>query len=541
MNNPLPTSQPTDAADSIGGGEVRTYRGRTLQELIPQIKADLGPGAIILREREGVTGGVGGFFAQRCVEIDAQASPRVSVYADDLDEDDEFESEPDEAEMHAEEPAGRLVISAPVLASPEAQAFAATGAPWAEIAAAAPQIAAAAPPAFDEATFAARLEQAALAQPEAPAFIAFDEMAAPEPEPEPLPEPVLDPILNPEPEPAGPFVATPLEIPVPVAIDTPAPAAPAAPLAPAPAVLKRRRRGGLAERVVRAAQAARVAAAQVQAPAPVGVAQPAPVTAPPAPAARPSAPARRAPTEELQRRLLDAGLTRTRAHELIAAALEITEDDELLIHALRHELTGALPAPPPLPSGGGVIAVVGPGGSGKTRCVAALAVACARAGSRPVSVARLGSPARGTELAELVRGENVSVIPAMRTHATVRAVSSARERGLVILDTPAASPGEPSSVDVLGDALAQFRLDGVYLAVPATFTARAAARMTKGFAPLGLRGLLATHVDEADQLGVVAELSMQTGLPLSHAHAGIDVTTSLAPMDPDQIAEVLLP
>jgi flagellar biosynthesis protein FlhF len=500
MNPQPPTPAPTGAAESIGGGEVRTYRGRTLQELIPQIKAELGPGAIILREREGLTGGVGGFFAQRCVEIDAQASPRVSVYADD------FDDEPDPTE---ERP--------------------------------------------DEATFAVRLEQAALEHPAEPAFIAFDEMAAPEPEPQP------EPVAASEPEPAGPFVAVPLRIPVPVAIDAPplpAMTPPPPAVAPPPAVLKRRR-GGLAERVVRAAQAARTAAAQLQPPAPVVVAQPpvaaeppvlTPAHAPrasaparPAPAPRPSAPARPGPTEELQRRLLDVGLTRIRTHELIAAALEITDDDELLTHAVRHELIARLPAPSPLPAGGGVIALVGPGGSGKTRCVAALAIACARTGSRPVSVAHLGKPARATELAELVRGENVSVIPSMRTHATVRAVSSARERGLVILDTPAASPGEPSSVEVLGDALAQFELDGVYLTVPATFTARAAARLTEGFAPLGLEGVVATHVDEADQLGVVAELSMQTGLPVSHSHAGVDVTRSLAPMDPEQLAEVLLP
>ena len=60
---------------------VRTYRGRKLEDLIPQIREELGPDAIILRQREGLTGGVGGFFAQRCVEVDAQAAPkRVDFY-----------------------------------------------------------------------------------------------------------------------------------------------------------------------------------------------------------------------------------------------------------------------------------------------------------------------------------------------------------------------------------------------------------------------------------------------------------------------------
>ncbi len=48
------------------------YRGRTLEEILPQIRAELGPDAVILREREGVAGGVRGFFAQRFVEVDAR-------------------------------------------------------------------------------------------------------------------------------------------------------------------------------------------------------------------------------------------------------------------------------------------------------------------------------------------------------------------------------------------------------------------------------------------------------------------------------------
>src|SRR5579859_1607564 len=65
---------------------VRTYRGRKLEDLIPQIRAELGPDAIILRQREGLTGGVGGFFAQKCVEVDAQAGSgrdRIDTYDED--------------------------------------------------------------------------------------------------------------------------------------------------------------------------------------------------------------------------------------------------------------------------------------------------------------------------------------------------------------------------------------------------------------------------------------------------------------------------
>src|SRR3984957_19976939 len=65
---------------------VRTYRGRTLEEILPQVREELGPDAIILREREGLVGGVGGFFAQRFIEVEARRGDGQSI--DIYDEDD---------------------------------------------------------------------------------------------------------------------------------------------------------------------------------------------------------------------------------------------------------------------------------------------------------------------------------------------------------------------------------------------------------------------------------------------------------------------
>src|SRR3954449_450305 len=55
--------------------ETKTYRRKALDEVLPQIRAELGDDAIILRRREGIVGGIGGFFGRRCVEVDAIASP----------------------------------------------------------------------------------------------------------------------------------------------------------------------------------------------------------------------------------------------------------------------------------------------------------------------------------------------------------------------------------------------------------------------------------------------------------------------------------
>ncbi len=61
--------------------DVTTFRGRTLEELLPQIRDRLGPDAVVIRQRDGLMGGIGGFFQQRFVEVDAKAGhPRVDVY-----------------------------------------------------------------------------------------------------------------------------------------------------------------------------------------------------------------------------------------------------------------------------------------------------------------------------------------------------------------------------------------------------------------------------------------------------------------------------
>src|SRR3954466_11743924 len=57
-------------ASTSNDPDVKTFRGRSLEEILPQIREELGPDAIVLRRREGLTGGVGGFFQRPYVEVD---------------------------------------------------------------------------------------------------------------------------------------------------------------------------------------------------------------------------------------------------------------------------------------------------------------------------------------------------------------------------------------------------------------------------------------------------------------------------------------
>src|SRR3954463_13649695 len=61
------TSQDTDTF---------TYRGPSLEELVPRIRSELGDDAVIVARRETTSGGVGGLFGQREMGGGAPPGPR---------------------------------------------------------------------------------------------------------------------------------------------------------------------------------------------------------------------------------------------------------------------------------------------------------------------------------------------------------------------------------------------------------------------------------------------------------------------------------
>ena len=73
------SAQPQSFSQGSSQGSS-VYRGASLDEVLPKIKAELGADAIILSEREGIVGGIGGFFAKKCVEV--EAAPRAAVGVD---------------------------------------------------------------------------------------------------------------------------------------------------------------------------------------------------------------------------------------------------------------------------------------------------------------------------------------------------------------------------------------------------------------------------------------------------------------------------
>lgn len=66
--------------------DTTVYRGRTVEELLPRIREELGPDAIVVAQREGLAGGVGGFFQHAYVEIEARPGTPGGGLVDTYDE-----------------------------------------------------------------------------------------------------------------------------------------------------------------------------------------------------------------------------------------------------------------------------------------------------------------------------------------------------------------------------------------------------------------------------------------------------------------------
>jgi flagellar biosynthesis GTPase FlhF len=381
--------------------ETKTFRGRSLEEVLPQIKADFGPDAEIVRQREGLTGGVGGFFQRTCIEVDARpgeepvATPRFDAY-----DDSEPAFEPD-------------VPTADGLAAPGIQEILRQAVPFAD-----------------------HLEIAAQRV---------------EPEPEPEPEPSFVPV----------------------------------PTAPRPQV-----------------------------------------------------------ADAIEKSLVEAGIQAERARELVAETVSHAlpfGSPRRLRKLVRQALARRIPVAPPPAAGGRSLAFVGPGGSGKTLCTARLAAAYASGSDLPVICIALRPADGGAELRALLEPLGVGVTVADSGEQARAHVAGALSHALVVVDTPAVSPGDAAEVGRLGADLETLGLDEVHVALPSTYSGAVAAELTERLAPLRLTHVALTHMDETTLVGGLVDFAIGAGRPLSYVSQGTEVPGGLDLADPLDIAALVLP
>jgi flagellar biosynthesis protein FlhF len=416
-----PTMNPTKSDDT------RTYRGRTLEEVLPQIKAELGPDAEIVRHREGLMGGVGGFFQRPCIEVEArppEPAPRPARRFDAYD-DDPAVPEP-----------------LPPYEEPEAHV----------------------PPRFEP-----------------------DPMPADEPTVEGLSAPGIQEILRQ----AAPF----------------------------------------ADHLNAAAREFEPRMPEPELP----------------PVAQPSfaRPAGRPPiAEAIAQALVEAGIDSGRASEIVAETVSHVlpfGSPATARKLVREALARRVPVAAPPAPGGRSVAFAGPGGSGKTLCTARLAAAYARGSDLPVVCIALRPPDGGTELRSLLEPLGVGVTAVASAEQARAHVAGALGHALVVVDTPAVSPGSVAEVARLGSELETLGVTEVHLTLPATYSGAAAAELAERLSPLRPTHLALTHMDETTRIGGLVDLVIYARRPLSYVSRGAEVPGGLMPADALEIAAQVLP
>jgi flagellar biosynthesis GTPase FlhF len=591
---------------------VRTYRGRTLEEILPQIRSELGAEAVILREREGLVGGVGGFFAQRFIEVEARRGDGQSIDIYDDEPGDDLRRRPaaHDAERIGTEPMALLPpeptdIRARQLSLPVPPADPQPFIPPAV------NREPPAPPArrFETAVFMDRLREASAILPDDD-ILDLADARGPDAESEPAKptakpragtrrKSTAKPKVTPEapakrkPQPSTGWAAEieampesareitderqpePQEFPEPTPLRPPASKLPVSrkrPPAPAPEPAAAQSPYEFVRQRPKIVPDTPPARLQLPAPA---VAKGNGVANTEGKDDKPTAPANAQDRQESGRRgafgrffegLRSTGPTKPApaqpldleaatgvAKELSKSGASQAWTSQLISVAgahgrpLRTDLRAAaeaevarriLPAPA-LPAAGAAIAFVGAGGSGKTRCTAALASAYRRASTLTVTVIALDNPDGARELRKLLRDDSVPVL-SLSSEKAQRAIEDARHGGLVIVDTGAATPTDPQAISSLGAKLEPLALDAVYVTLPATLGPQAALRALASFGTLQPSAVAITHADETDQLAVAVEIAVAHHIPLAYFHSGTDHRNALTVVDPPAVAQRLL-
>ena len=469
--------------------QIKQFTGATIDEVLAQVRAELGEEAVILKTKRVVKGGLGGFFGKEGVEVTAAeglppgegeaanreaaasvAVPALPVHTDDETDDDfvpsAFRRHLESRLAAAEEIEAEAAQAAPGPPASPAAAYARAGAPFApgdlertqailEAARAAVRDAHAqavsAPPAIED----------LMAAPATPAPIRAEIAAAPAPTPAPAPAPA-------PPEPVEPF----------------------------------------AER-------------------------PQPVTRAPSPLDGVRA--------DLARAGVDARYLDPLLDGFARSAMPFLESGAPLRDHLRDHLAACLPTvrdwkPPAM---GHTIAFVGQSGVGKTSAAVGLAARFRSAGLAVALVA--AGPGTHDSLEGHARRLDIQLFRAQDGAALTALCATLADRDLIVIDTEGRSHQHLEEIEELAALLGPVKPDEVHLVLPTATPVADLGDAQRRFRMVGVNRLTMTKLDETRFHGNLVNVPMRMGKPLGFLSDGTSVADSLRPADARRVAEMLLP
>jgi flagellar biosynthesis protein FlhF len=188
------------------------------------------------------------------------------------------------------------------------------------------------------------------------------------------------------------------------------------------------------------------------------------------------------------------------------------------------------------------IALVGPAGSGKTLTAAKLAHAYADRSPFTVRTVSL-EPGEGADrLAALTDGLDIERRSADTADAAKTAVRAPGPDGVIVIDTPPVSAGDPDGIAALGRLLAAMRPDETHLVTPAGYDARSLLHLNAALdATCPVNRILISRIDEAPSAAVAVGVSLRLKRPVSYLCDGRRPTDGLRPAEALELASLVMP
>lgn len=225
----------------------------------------------------------------------------------------------------------------------------------------------------------------------------------------------------------------------------------------------------------------------------------------------------------LWRRLQRMGLSAELARALLERVAGVAEPRQAWRMLLAH-LAHAIRTPEVEPlEEGGVIALVGPAGMGKTTTLAKLAARYVlKYGAQNIALVSMDSYRIGAQeqLKTLGRILNVSVTQVDSTQSLTQALAPLARKRVVLVDTA----GLPSNDPALRMQLETLAGRGIkaknYLVLAATSQSQVLKAAYHSYKRCGLAGCILTKLDEATSLGEVLGLAIGQRLPVAYVADG---------------------
>jgi flagellar biosynthesis protein FlhF len=235
-------------------------------------------------------------------------------------------------------------------------------------------------------------------------------------------------------------------------------------------------------------------------------------------------------TKELLRRLMALDLSPGLCQKLADQVQDATDPEQLWNNTLRC-LSAELPvAEAGLLEYGGVAAVIGPTGVGKTTTVAKLAARfCLRHGNRHIALISTDNFRIGAQeqLHDYARILDVPVRAAADADQLNAALSAFSDKRLVLIDTAGMSQQDASLGEQLNMLVSGHKNVHCFLTLSATTQQSSLALAIKAFGAARPDACILTKVDETASLGGVFSALIQSRLPLAFSTDGQRVPEDL--------------